>query len=172
MSEADVGKDVFIKIVKKASKEGVKAGLIKVEIQDHVASGLADQYAFTYEMISKGKKLTPEKLAIALAEKGIGIAKMGSSDQQVQCGLAVAVVGIGFFKAFRAAAAAVASEGAMTPLLVCETAELIEKIYQMDKKCGVSQAVKNEVVKQVTPAYMWVENGITEWIGSQTIPRM
>ncbi|MCJ2081700.1 hypothetical protein [Methylobacterium sp. J-090] len=171
MAVSDVSKDVFVKIIKKASKEGLKRGLIKADIHDNVASGLADQYAFAYELIAKGAKITPEKLSIALIEKGIGIARMGSAAERYQCGLAAAIVGIGFFKSFRAAAAAAATEGALTPLFLCETAELIEKVYQMDKKCGLSRAVKTEVMKRTEPAYMWFENGIIAWIGAQGMTR-
>ena len=166
MSDA-IQRDVFVKIIKKASKEGVKSGFIKSEIRENVADGLADQYAFTYEILAKGYKITPEKLAVALIEKGIGIAKMGSSHEQYQCGISAALVGVGFFKAFRSAAAAAVTEGAATPLLICETADLIDKIYKMDKKCGISDAVEKKVLEKTTPAYMWFEEGITKWIGSQ-----
>jgi hypothetical protein len=162
-----VQKDVFLKIIKKASKEGIKSGLIKGEIKENVADGLADQYAFTYELLSKGYKITPEKLGVALIEKGIGIAKMGSSNEQYQCGISVALVGVGFFKAFRSAAAAAASDGVLTPLLVCDTADLLDKMYKMDKKCGISDAVEKAVFEKTSPAYMWFEEGITKWIGSQ-----
>jgi hypothetical protein len=167
--DATVEKELFLKIIKKASKEGVKQGLIKGEIQGHVAEGLADQYAFTYELLSKGNKITPEKLAVALFEKGIGIAKISGGGSNYQCGISVALVGIGFFKAFRSATAAAASGGTLTPLLLWEVADLMDRVYKMDTKCGISEAVQKEAMERATPAYMWFEQGIIKWIGSQMI---
>jgi hypothetical protein len=167
--DATVEKELFLKIIKKASKEGVRQGLIKGEIQVHVVEGLADQYAFTYELLLKGNKIMPEKLAVALFEKGIGIAKIGGGGSEYQCGISVALVSIGFFKALRSAAAAAASGGTLTPLLLWEVADLMDRVYKMDNICGISEAVQKEVVNRTTPAYMWFEQGIIKWIGSQTI---
>jgi len=164
-----VEKEIFLKIIKKASKEGVKQGLTQGEIPAHVADGIADQYAFTYELLAKGYKITPEKLTIALAEAGLGIAKLPGGGAEYQCGISVALVGIGFFKAFRSAVAATASGGALTPLLLWEVGDLMDRVYKMDTKCGISEAVQKEAMERTTPAYMWFEQGIIQWIGSQTV---
>jgi hypothetical protein len=166
MPGAEVKREVWLALIKKASQKGVEHGLVRSEIQEHVASGLADQYAFTFELISSGTKVTPEKLAVLLAEKGLGIAKLASGDGRYQCGITVMLFGIGFFKSFRAAVAAAATEGLATYLLICEVSELVQTMYELDAKCGVSATARKEAEKRLLPAYTWVENGIFKWISS------
>lgn len=156
-----VEREIWLKIVKKASKEATKAGLQKMDIPDNVASGVADQFAVAYDLISKGNKLTPTTLSTILISKGLGIARMGSNDQKYQCGIAVVTVGVGFFKICRAGAAAAASEGVLTPIFVMEAAELVESVYKMDTKCGLSDAVLQKVNAVTLPAYMWLDREIT-----------
>jgi hypothetical protein len=154
-------REIMVKIVKKASRYAMKTGLHKMDIPDNVAGGVADQLIIAYDLISKGNKLTPGALSIILFDKVLSILKMGSNDQRYVCGIAIATVGAGFAKMGRAGVAAVATEGALTPVFVMQAAELLASVYEMDGKCGVSDAVVQKVNAATLPAYMWLDREIT-----------
>jgi hypothetical protein len=43
-------------------------------------------------------------------------------------------------------------------------AELLSECYSVDKTCGISDAAYKEVEKVTLPAYMWMEQGIVDWM--------
>jgi hypothetical protein len=160
------------KIVKKAAKEAVKYGLIKAELPSYVASGIADQLAVAYDLVKASSDATqssgsisPEKLTIALLQKGLGMAKIASGNRGWQCGVAVAVLSVGLYKAGGSLVADGVSEGVLTPLFLAEAGSALADAYAMDEKCGISDAVQSKVNEVVLPIYMWFENGVKEIYG-------
>jgi hypothetical protein len=158
-------KKVVQKLVKRAGKLAIQKGLLKADLPPNVVEGVTDQFAGTYDLLMAGAKLTPEKLTIIFMEKGLGIAKIGSGAHGYQCGIAIAVAAIGLYKAVGALGEAVATEGVLSFLFLLEAADLLDRLYKMDKKCGMSDAVAEKIEVVVTPAYMWYIHGVTEMIG-------
>jgi hypothetical protein len=165
-------REIFLKLIKKASKESVKYGLTKSSVPDHVASGIADQRAVSYDLVKtsceatlSSRAITPEHLVLALAQKGIGIAKIASGKQGWQCGVAVAVLGVGLYKAFGALVADVGSEGVLTSVFLYEAGSALADLYAMDETCGISSAVEEKINEEVLPIYMWFDRGIKELYG-------
>ena len=94
MSSAD---PELVAIVTRASKEAVEKGLIKATLPPHVASGVADQLYCAIDLLKSGAKISPGKLGLILAQKGLGIFKI-SSGGHWDCGIAIATVLISIAK--------------------------------------------------------------------------
>jgi hypothetical protein len=159
---------VIEKLVKTAAKHAVKLGLLKTELPAHVVSGLADQLAVAYDLIRESGAsgtLKPAKLAQILAQKGIGIGKMGSASRRWQCGIAIAVLSVSLWKATGALIEALGTEGLLTPVFLVEASFALSDAYSMDKVCGISEGIMEEIEDVVDPVYMWLENGIKSLYG-------
>ena len=79
-------------------KESVKQGGSLMELPDDCSKFLANQLAFTYDLIKKGNKLTPGYLGILLANKTFGIADLVLG-KRFDCGFAILFLGSSLTKA-------------------------------------------------------------------------
>lgn len=102
---------------------------------------MGDQLTFTYEVLKTGANITPSKLAVLLAEKGLGIAKIANTAGKLTCAISVAAVGLGVVKAAGALLGTGATGGAASGVLLVEVGSLLYDAYQMDANCGLSAAV-------------------------------
>ena len=48
--------------------------------------------------------------------------------------------------------------------LAVTAAELLAESYSVDKTCGVSDAVYQKIEEKTLPAYIWMEQGIVQWM--------
>lgn len=157
-------KDLFENAVKKGSAHALRCGLIRVGLPDHLARGLSDQYIAAYELVKGSPNLTRTKLSIILSEKLIGIMRMGNTDNRIGCAISVAVVSVGIVKSTGAILAAAETGGALSGLVVVSAAELVSDLYGMDKECRFSEKISHEIEQNSQAAYMWLDNGIQEFI--------
>jgi hypothetical protein len=154
---ADEDNEIFYKLMKAGAKQAVKKGAAKVDLPDDVSRFLASQLSFTFDMVKKGSKLTPGYLAVLLAQKGLGIADLALG-QRFDCAITVALLGASLTKAIALTTFTGPAHFAIT------AAELLSECYSVDKTCGISDAAYKEVEKVTLPAYMWMEQGIVDWM--------
>lgn len=149
--------EIFYKLMKSAGKQAVKQGASKAELPDEISKFLASQLSFTFDLLKKGSKLTPGYLAVLLAQKGFSIADLAAG-KRFDCGITMVLLGTSLTKA-------VALTTFTGPVhLAFTAAELLSECYSVDKSCGISDAAYKEVEKVTLPAYMWLEQGIVEWM--------
>lgn len=153
-------KTFFVSILVRAGIQGSKIGMSKADLPEHVIDGIADQFTVAWELVKTGNKLTPAGLSRILTEKALGVAKITTGDQRVQCGISVAVAAIGVLKSAGALAAAKATFGAGAGLVLIEVAGLMQGVYDMDRTCNISGAVRQKVEEKTTPFFMWMHREI------------
>ena len=131
-----------------------------MELPDDCSKFLANQLAFTYDLIKKGNKLTPGYLGILLANKTFGIADLVLG-KRFDCGFAILFLGSSLTKA------ALFTSFTGPGLALVTAAELLSECYNVDKTCGISEAVSQEIDKATRPAYMWLEQGVMDWLSGR-----
>lgn len=155
--------EIAYKLVKASAKHAVRQGSIKGGLPDEVAGFLATQLAFTFDLVKKGHKLTPAYLAVLLAQKSLGMASLASA-HRYDCAITVLLLGTSLTKAI----AMTAFTGPVHLLITA--AELLSECYSVDKSCGVSDAVYEKIEETALPAYIWMEQGIVQWLSSSGSP--
>lgn len=148
---------IFHKLTKAAAKQAVRQGAAKADISEDMSKFLASQLAFTYDLVKKGAKVTPRHLAALLFDKGLGIADLVLG-RRFDCAIAALILGSSLVKSF----ALTTFEG--PAVFVIDAAQLLAECYSMDKTCGISDAVSEEIQKASLPAYIWMERGVVEWM--------
>ncbi|MCK6395777.1 hypothetical protein, partial [Zoogloea sp.] len=118
---------------------------------------LASQLSFTFDLVKKGNKITPGYLAVLLAQKGLSIADLAAGNR-FDCAITALLLGTSLTKAIALTTFTGPAHLAIT------AAELLSECYRMDKTCGISDTAYKEVEKVSLPAYMWLEQGIVEWM--------
>ncbi|TKD46939.1 hypothetical protein [Azotobacter chroococcum] len=156
-------KELFYKLIKAGAKQAVRQGAAKAELPDELSTLLADQLAFTSDLIKKGKKLTPGYLLVLLIQNNLSLAKVATG-KRFDCAISVLLLSISLTKAIALTAFTGPAHFAVT------AAELLSECYSMDKTCGISEAAYKEVEKVTLPAYIWLEQGIIEWISKSLYP--
>jgi len=151
---SDEARAVFHKLVKAGAKQAVKQGGKKMDLPDEVSDLLADQLAFTYELLKTGAKLTSGELMVRLIHKEIGIARL-ATDQRFDCGIALVVL-----------AAALTQTALYTTVTgpiswTWNAVSLLSDCYSVDKACGISEKMMDEVA---IPAATWLEQGVIQWL--------
>jgi len=149
--------EIFYKMVKAGAKQAVKQGSAKAGLPDDVSKFLASQLSFTFDLLKKGSKLTPGYLAVLLAQKGLGIADLALG-KRFDCAIAVLLLGTSLTKAVGLTTFTGPAHFAVT------SAELLSECYGVDKSCGVSDAISEQVEKVTLPAAMWLEQGVIQWL--------
>jgi hypothetical protein len=145
------------KIVKAASKQAVKQGSAKAGLPDYVARFLAGQLAFTMDLLRKGASVTPGTLKILFLRKFIGMADL-ATEGRYDCAASVALLGISLTNSFFLTTVS-------GPLgLLAEAADLLSQVYAADRSCGLSDAAYRQIEKVATPAAMWLEQGVVDWL--------
>lgn len=155
-------KTFFVSILVRAGIQGSKVGMSRADLPEHVIDGIADQFTVAWELVRTGNKLTPAGLQQMLIKKGLGIARIATGDQRVQCAISVGVVAVGVLKSTGALAAAEMTAGAGAGILLLQVAELMQGVYAMDQRCNISGAVKKTIEETTMPFYIWMHRGISE----------
>ncbi len=159
MSKDEDVKKAMVIVVTRVSKELSKKGA-SVYLPNHIASGVADQIFFAVEVIKSGANITPAKLSVLLASKGLGVFKL-ASEGGFDCGIKIATVLLGIAKF------AVSPVG--TPAAVMATAvSLLYDCYSADKSCGISAAVQAEINRRMLPIAVFLDNGVREVMSRQS----
>ena len=149
--------EIAYKLLKASSKQAVKQGSIKAGLPDEVAGMLSSQLAFTFDLVKKGTKLTPGYLAILLAQKNLAIAKLATG-ARYECAITALLLAASL-------TTAVAMTGFTGPVhLLITAAELLSECYSVDKSCGISDTVNKQIEEVTLPAYIWMEQGIVQWM--------
>ncbi|HKR36467.1 MAG TPA: hypothetical protein VJT10_16605 [Steroidobacteraceae bacterium] len=156
MSEAE-DSELFYKLIKVSGKQAVKYGSSKTGLPDDVSKFLAGQLSFAFDLIKKGSKITPGYLAVLLAQKGLGIADLAVS-QRYDCAITVLLLGTSLTKSIALTTFTGPAHFAVT------AAELLAECYSVDKSCGVSDAISQQIDEVTLPAAMWLEQGVMQWI--------
>ena len=149
--------EVFYKLFKAGSKQAVKSGAQQLELPDHVARFLASQFAFTLDLLKKGRSLNGPYLAVLLAEKNLGIAAVAAG-QRYDCAISVLLLSASLLKSVGMTTFTGPAHLAITGL------ELLSNVYTTDKACGVSDQVAKAVQSTTLPAAAWLERGLTQWL--------
>jgi hypothetical protein len=149
--------ELFYKLMKAGARQAIKQGSAKADLPDDLSKFLASQLAFTFDLVKKGSKLTPGYLAVLLAQKGLSIADLAAG-KRLDCAITVLLLGTSLTKAIALTTFTGPAHLAITAI------ELLSECYSMDKTCGISGADYKEIEKVSLPAYMWLEQGIVEWM--------
>ena len=149
--------ELFYKVVKSSSKKVVQQGASSLELPEELQRFLASQLSFTFDLIKKGNKLTPACLAVLLAQKGLGIADI-SMGKRYDCAISILLMSASLVKAIALTTFTGPAHLAVT------AAELLAESYSVDKTCGVSDAVYQKIEEKTLPAYIWMEQGIVQWM--------
>ncbi|MFS8038069.1 hypothetical protein ACI7BZ_14110 [Xanthobacter sp. AM11] len=158
-------RDFFHNMVKAGTSHALRGGLVKIGLPDHIAQGIGDHYTIAYELINGGKVLSGRELAVFLAQKGIAIARMGNAQDNLTCGISVAVLAVSIVKTTGALLAEAPTGGAATPILLVEVGQVVLDAYSMNQDCKLTDAVNRKITETAQPMYMWLENGIKQWMG-------
>ena len=149
--------ELFYKLMKAGAKQAVKQGAAKADLPEDLSRFLASQLSFTFDLVKKGAGLTPGYLAVLLAHRGIGDADLAVG-RRFDCRITALLLGASLTKAIALTTFTGPAQLAIT------AAELLAECYSMDKTCGISDAVYKEVERVSLPAYIWLEQGIVEWM--------
>lgn len=150
-------REIFYKLVKAGAKQAVRQGAAKTDLPEDLSNFLADQLAFTFDLVKKGGRLTPRYLAALLIHKGLSITDLVLG-KRFDCAIAVLILGTALTKSM-----------ALTTFtgpahLIITSAELLSQCYSMDKTCGISDAAIEGIERASLPAYIWLEQGVVEWM--------
>lgn len=155
MSKED--QEIFYKLMKAGAKQSVKHGAGKLDLPDEVATFLASQLSFTFDLLKKGARLSRGDLMALLVQKQLSIAQLATG-KRFDCALAFAVLGLSLTKAVAFTTFTGPAHFAVTAV------ELLAECYSVDKSCGISDAAYRAAEKVALPAATWLEQGIVQWI--------
>ena len=147
-----------------AAKSGGVAGTAMNSAHGDVITFVAAQAEFTVDVMSRGSKITPAQLSVALATKGLSITGL-SDNEYVKCAGSLASVAA---QLSAASSLTISTAGAaIVPaiLLLSDTYMLVQSCTPAASKAmdDIDRAV-DEVTEDVTK-YDWSDKGMMEWAG-------
>jgi len=144
---------IFHKVIKTVSQQAVKQGALRAELPSEVANYLAEQLAFTYDLVKKGHRIDAKTLTVLLAQKTLSVSRLAVHNQY-NCTIALLLLTASVTKAGLSGAT-------LGPVGLSFTAfDLVSQVYSTGNTC--SEPVQQKIVEIATPAYGWLESGIMQ----------
>lgn len=150
MSNED--KEIAEHLVLTAMEKATERGLISQGLSRDMSGFLAEQLLIAVDMYRFSKAPSSAALALLLISKGKSTARLAVGER-ADC--VVAWVSLG---------ATIAQVTLLPGGPFVKAAQLLADVYSLENSCGISQAVQERAVVAITPAAIWVEKGIIEWM--------